>query len=50
MTCKCCGLEFDHTKNDIPPKWYGKYRGGVLLELICAACLATPRGRDIWDV
>jgi hypothetical protein len=48
MKCCECGKEVDVSKTGIPPMWYGKYEGDKFVDLICAACIATPEGKEKW--
>ena len=48
MTCKHCAVEIDTSKNEIPPKWFGKYVSGKLIDVICAVCLKSEKGRQLW--
>ena len=49
MKCTCCGKEVDVDVNDVPPKWYGRYQASVLTDVICAECLLTAKGREVWN-
>ena len=37
--CMFCGKEIDTEENVIPPKWFGTYRKGELLMVICDVCI-----------
>jgi hypothetical protein len=48
MKCCVCNKEVDEKNNNIPPKWYGKYTCGKLIELICDVCIRKPEGIKKW--
>ena len=50
MKCCICGKEVDEMKNEIPPKWFGRYRMSELVELICDVCIKKPENKDKWVI
>lgn len=47
MKCCKCGKEIDIEVSVIPPRWFGKYTGSELKEVICSDCLKNiPEGKS----
>jgi len=48
MKCCKCDKEIDTKKCEIPPDWFGMYRGCELLKVICAECIKKPENKEDW--
>lgn len=48
MQCKICGLEVNTDDHSVPPKWFGKYFGKKLIDVICHICIKTDKGKELW--
>ena len=48
MRCCVCEKDVDEKTDEIPPKWYGKYLSGKLMEVICGECIAKPENKSKW--
>lgn len=48
MKCVVCSKEVDEKVNEIPPKWYGKYASGKLVDVICDECIKKPGSKEVW--
>ena len=50
MTCKVCGLEVNTSDSSIPPKWFGKYIGKKMIDVICHICIKSEKGKKLWTI
>jgi len=48
MKCCICNEEVDTTVSQIPPTWYGTFRGEKMLAVIHDKCIEEPGVRDRW--
>lgn len=48
MNCIICKKKINIDESTIPPKWYGKYTSGKLIEVICDDCIKKPENEKKW--
>jgi len=48
MKCCVCAKEINIERNEIPPKWYGRYQNAKPIDLICAECISKKENREKW--
>ena len=48
MNCCCCDNKVDITDRTVPPKWFGRYYGEELLQVICITCIKVPENKEKW--
>jgi len=46
--CCVCKKEIDVGKNEVPPVWFGMYKCGDLIKVICLDCIHKPEGEKAW--
>lgn len=50
MKCRECQKEIETEVNEIPPRWFGRYRqNGDLVEVICSDCIVDPEKKKKWS-
>jgi len=49
MNCIICREKINIVDNVIPPKWFGKYFGDKLVEVICKDCIIKDENKERWN-
>lgn len=52
MNCCGCGKLFDPNKSILDgngnPLWYGKYKAGTCIKIICSECIKNPNKKALY--
>jgi len=48
MKCYICKKEVNVKDNTVPPKWFGKWSGDKLIDVICSECIKDDKNLVKW--